>query len=244
MKTTELFVHLSAWLLIFPSAQAQVGFQNLNFESATLAPIPSGQYGGEVPISSALPGWNASIGGVSLTQVLQNNYTLGEAMIDVLGPSWSFTEPGIINGNYSVYLQAFYVTEGNVSLWQNGTIPANAESLQFKASIQPLAGSFSVSFAGNSLSPVVLSVGQSPSGQPYDVYGANISAYAGQTGQLEFTALDNNSAEQIELDDITFSTNYITPEPSTWALLVMGGLTFGVRSWRKRVKASRQDHKP
>ena len=139
-----------------------------------------------------MPGWNASIGGVSITQVVQNNYTGGAASVDIFGPNWTLLGPGIIGGNYTVYLQAFSSSQGNVSLWQNGTIPANAASLEFSAWSQYNPAYFLVSFAGNNLSPVMLSSGTAPSGQPYDVFGVNIAPYAGQTGQLQFTALDNN----------------------------------------------------
>jgi len=114
-------------------------------------------------------------------------------------------------------------------------------SLEFEAWSMIANATLSVSFAGNSLSPVGLSSGVSPSGQSYTLYGADISAYAGQSGQLQFTDVySGQGLNGIELDDITFST---IPEPSTLALLFMGGMAFGVRSWRKSVKASRQDHK-
>ncbi len=226
------FAAFSAVLLAVLSSQAQGPFENLNFESATLDPIPSGQYGGEVPIGAALPGWSASIGGVAVTQVLQNDYTLGAASIDIFGPNWNQTEPGIIGGNYTVFLQAFNTGQGNVSIWQTGTVPANTESLQFSAwSHFGGSASFSVSFAGDSLSPVVLSSGESPSGQPYTVYGVNIAPYAGQTGQLEFTSLAGGP-DWNEFDDITFSPTAVTPEPGTLALVVMGGLALAARRWR------------
>jgi hypothetical protein len=239
MKTSELFLYLSSGLLTLLSAQAQGNFQNLNFELANLL-NPSGIYN-EVPISSTLPAWSASIGGVPVTEVWANDYSGGTATIDVFGPSWNLVDPGVIDGNYTVYLQAFNIGQGNVSLWQNGTIPANAASLQFSAWQFPSANqAFSVSFAGNNLSPVLLTSGQNPSGQTYDVYAVNIAPYAGQTGQIEFTSLAGNGEAGLELDDITFST---IPEPGTLALLFMGGMAFGVRSWRKRVKASRQNHR-
>ena len=233
MKSAIPFAAFSGFLLALLSAQAQGTFQDLNFEAATLAPT-IGLYGGEVPISSALPGWKASIGGVAVTQVLQNNYTLGAASIDIFGPNWNLTEPGIIDGNYTVYLQAFNTGQGNVSLWQNGTIPANAESLQFSA-WQHLSvnEAFSVSFAGNSLALVALGSGQSPSGQAYTVYGANIAPYAGETGQLDFTAYGGNGPDWLELDDITFSPNAV-PEPNTLALILTGGLALAAR--RRRAK--------
>ena len=227
MNIEKLIVTLALVVLAAPSTQAQGTFQDFDFESANLSPIPSGQYGGEVPISSALPGWNASIGGVSVTQVLQNNYTGGATCVDLFGPNWTLLGPGIIGGNYTVYLQAFSSSQGNVSLWQNGTIPANAASLEFSAWSQYNPAYFLVSFAGNNLSPVMLSSGTAPSGQPYDVFGVNIAPYAGQTGQLQFTALDNNPPGNIELDDITFPTQPI-PEPSPLALTGVGALLFAL----------------
>ena len=227
------------------TANAQGSFQNLNFESAAPGPPITGPIGGAdyQPIGLALPGWNASIGGISVTEVLQNNYTLGAASIDILGPGWGSLypfqsiDPGIIDGNYTVFLQAFNTGQGNVSLWQNGTIPANAESLQFSAwSYLSSTATFSVSFGGNSLSPVVLSSGQSPSGQPYDVYAVNIAPYAGLSGQLEFTANPNNYGPSwTAFDDITFSTNVLAvPEPNTLALILTGGLALAARRWRAK----------
>jgi len=63
--------------------------------------------------------------------------------------------------------------------------------------------------------------------RPLYVYGVNIAQYAGQTGQLEFTALDNNPPGQIELDDINFSTQTV-PEPSPLALTGVGTLAFAL----------------
>ena len=238
MKRAKLFALCSASFITVLSAHCQIAFQNLNFESANLS-NPSGQFN-DVPFPSALPGWHGSVGGVPLTQVWANIYTAGAANIDIFGPGlgsvypFQRIDPGIIDGSYTVFLQAFDTGQGNVSLWQNGTIPGNAASLQFSAWQMPTANqAFSVSFAGNSLSPVALSYGQSPSGQPYTVYGVNIAPYAGDTGQLEFTALAGNGESGIEFDDITFSQNAV-PEPSTLALIVMGGAALAARRWRGR----------
>jgi hypothetical protein len=110
------------------------------------------------------------------------------------------------------------------SLSQDGTIPANTESLEFDAENFEGTTPLSVSFAGDNLTLFVLSFAVSPSGQPYNVYGANIAPYAGQTGQLEFTATFDN---WIELDDISFSTTSI-PEASPLALTGIGGLLFAL----------------
>jgi len=215
------------------SASAQGTFQNLNFESASLSPVPAGQVGGEVPLSSALPGWSASIGGVTVTQVFQNNLTLGQASIDILGPDWNTSNPGIIDGDYSVFLQSGASPQNglpaNASLWQNGTVPANAISLQFSAwGDLPATAIFSVSFAGNNLVPIAIGSGQSPSGQTYTLYGVNISSYARQTGQLEFTADANPpNPSWLLLDDISFSTQAVA-EPSPFVLSGIGGLLFAL----------------
>jgi len=230
VRTTK---SIAAFLMVFISvlsAQAQGTFYNLNFESANLTPIPAGQYGGDVPISSALPNWSASISGVPVTQVLQNNYTLGAASIDILGPSWNQINPGIIDGNYTVFLQSNPVD--SASIFQSGTIQANAESLEFESADILGTGSLTVSFAGNTLSPVLLSSGISPSGQPYDLYGANIAPYANHMGELEFT-VPTTSPYYVELDDISFSQT-VVPEPSIVALTAIGGLFFGARKWLAR----------
>ncbi len=78
---------------------AQGAFQNLDFESANLPPIPAGQNGGDVSITAALPAWSADIGTTPVSQVLQNNYDLGSASVSILTPNWSGVNPGIIGGN-------------------------------------------------------------------------------------------------------------------------------------------------
>jgi hypothetical protein len=184
-----------------------------------------------------LPGWSASLGSVSTTQVLQNNITLGSASIDIFGPDWNGV-PGIIDGSYSVALQWGYgpgLIEESVSLSQDGTIPANARSLEFEAWAFLPPSPLTVSFAGDNLSLFVVSSGVSPSGQPYNVYGANISRYANQTGQLEFTAPFSavGGAGGVELDDISFSPSAV-PEPGPVALTAIGGLIFAWFRQRSR----------
>lgn len=219
------------------SVHCQGTFQNLDFESATLSPVPAGQFGGEVSITAALPGWSGEIGDTPVSQVLQNNSTTGAASIDILGPNWG-GNPGIIDGNYSVFLQAGAPdgpgSENSTSIWQTGTVPADSESLQVKAWSYFPNAPFSVSFNGNTLLPVALSTGQSPSGQAYTLYGFNIASYASQTGQLQLSAIFSDSGPSwTEFDDITFSTQ-VVPEPSVVALTAIGGLLFGARRWFAR----------
>jgi hypothetical protein len=237
IKRIQLSAVCVALLCAMPLTQAQSTFQNLDFEAANLS-NPSGIYN-EVAVGNALPGWSASIGGVAVTQVWADGDSAGEAAIDVEGPSVNAGGIGPLGGNYSVYLQSGANPQGggdgvSVSLFQTGTIPANAASLLFKAWNQLPAASFSVSFGGNSLSPVVLSSGQTASGQIYSVYGVNIASYAGQTELLEFTSIFTGLSQSCtELDDINFSANAV-PEPSTLVLFVTGSIALAARRWRKK----------
>ncbi len=133
---------------------------------------------------------------------------------------------GIIDGNYSVDLQTGANPLNptpltvNASIEQNGTVPSTAESLLFEArEITPIT----VSFDGNVLATVALSSGTSADGLPYTLYGANISAWASVTGELEFTAV-NSGDNFVVLDDISFSQIAVSPEPSPLILTGIGGL--------------------
>jgi hypothetical protein len=90
------------------------------------------------------------------------------------------------------------------------------------------AGSLEV-LVGTQIIPFA-AVGTGPN---YTLYAANISAWAGQTEQLTFSALEDLSVlNNWEIDDITFSTTAVVPEPGALALMLMGGLGFGMRRWR------------
>jgi hypothetical protein len=218
-----------ATIIIASSVQtfAQGTFQNLNFEQAN--PISAGYpyQPWDVNAASALPSWTVSYGSVEQTVVAFNVISAGAAQVDLFGPDNGVGDPGVIDGNYSVAVQAGFgpgLLPESTSLSQNGTIPANAETLEFDAQNFEGGTPLSVSFAGDNLTLFVVSSAVAPSGQPYNVYGANIAPYAGQTGQLEFTATFYN---WVELDDISFSTTAI-PEPSPLALTGVGGLLFAL----------------
>lgn len=214
------------------TVQGQNVFQDLDFESAVLSPAPADQFPNLVSFSAALPGWTGFLGTEQQTQVEHNVRTLGAANIAVLGPTWSASDPGIIDGNYSVLLQAGAVPDGytgNASIEQIGTIPANAESMQFKCWENGNLSDLGISCSGNSLTPFLTS-----SGSTYNTYSVNIEPYAGQTGVLEFSAIfDSQGATWINLDDIAFSPNAV-PEPNTLALILVGGLLLAASRWRSK----------
>jgi hypothetical protein len=212
------------------SVAAQGTFQNLDFESATLSPVPPGSYMVYVPVSSALPGWTAYIDSVQQTQVQQNAYDTGLAVIDIFGPNYPAAgmppfSPGVIDGNYSVFLQAGDLPEGgtvNVSIAQTGAVPVGSQYLEFDAWLGLPYAQFTVSFDGVNLSPVALGSGPNNS----ILYGANIAPYAGQAGTLAFTAVyPPLGSSWVGLDDITFSA---TPETSPLVLTGIAGVLFAL----------------
>ncbi|HEV2331295.1 MAG TPA: hypothetical protein VGY56_21135 [Verrucomicrobiae bacterium] len=216
-----LVVHL---LLIGSGFCYSQSFVNLNFESASL----SGLSGNILPAASAFPDWSAYYGSTSdptqinVSSVFYDSVSTGGASIDLEGsnaPSGGGPLP--LQGNYSALLEGSIPTAGTTaSLGQTGTIPGTAQSLVFWANI---GGSLEVSFDGQALSLVDVS-----NAMNYTVYAANISSFAGETGQLLFTAPVQT---ETELDNIQFSTSPV-PEPGPVALCALGGLSLVCR-WRK-----------
>lgn len=219
-KHNSLLLALAFLLSPVAAARAQAPFQNLDFESANLSPVPPGQYGGLVSTTNALPAWTGFLGDRQTPLVLQNNLTLGAASIDILGPDWSFG--GIIDGQYTLVLQpgaGEFGTNVGASLTQTGLVPTNTLSLQFKAET---FSSFSVSLGGQTLSLVPLGTGSD-----YTLYGANVpSSDIGQVETLTISvSAGPNTADYF--DSFDFSTNPI-PEPSIWALLFFGAGAFAM----------------
>ena len=218
-------------------AQGVTAFQNLNFEAANLASIPTNQSGGYVPISQAMPGWTGYLGNIETTQIGQNGASLGAAQIDIFGPHYAIGLGGIIDGKYTAVLQAGgsgqYVA---ATLAQTGLVPVGTASLQMKIGASETG--FAVSLAGQSLNMIPLQTFAN-----YTLFGGNIPAnLAGQAANLSIsslpTATDHYNA--ITLDDITFSASPV-PEPGSGWLLLAGGATLGiVGRFRARAKRSRR----
>ena len=195
------------------------GFVNLNFEDADLTGYSVGD---EVPSSNAFPGWT-----INAAFVLYDNFSLSGESISLIdtNPAAYWEAFSTIQGNYFMFfVSANYPGTGvPTSVGQIGTIPPWAQSITFWGSI----GGMQVTFDGNPL--YFSAIG---SGSSYTIYGADISAYANQTGELLFTLppyVGNAS-----LDNIQFSSTAV-PEPSTLALSAFGGLLV---VWRRRWKAS------
>ncbi len=220
MKTTfrQLRTLGLAGLLLLPALplRGQGTFQNLDFEHPLLPLVLDADF--HVPLTNALPGWKGYVGPYEANRVLYNTLTLGAPDISFHGPG-SGESP--FHGRYCVVLQAGWVggTIWPSAIAQTGQIPAWAQSLRFYAFNMAV---LQVSFSGQAL-PVAYLAGNA---FEYQEFGVNLSAFAGQTGELRFSGGSGN------LDYIQFSAEAI-PEPGSLGLLGAGVLVLGRRFWRR-----------
>ena len=212
-----ILASLAFWILGMVPCHSQ-GFLNLDFESAHL----SGYAQGLVPATVGIPGWNAYVSGIPDSQVLFNLKNLDDPVVTIQGTASIYLTP--LQGNYSVYIQGGspYAYGTNAGIFQTGQIPISAKSLTFWGQV----GNVQLSFSGQALSyNAIGNIGN------YSIFGADISAFAGQTGELRFNVTHPGGAI---LDNIQFSNSPV-PEPGSLALLVAGGLLVAWRRWRRRI---------
>jgi hypothetical protein len=194
------------------------GFINLDFEHPNLPLMP---VGGFLSATNAIPGWTAYLDETPQGGIGYDGVSLGGAAVTLDDTNATSLAPAPIQGNYSILLQGATYTGGagnptNASVGQTGTIPTGAQSLTFWGS------QFQVTFNGQVLSLVDIS-----NALNYTVWGSDISSFAGQTGQLLFTAVaDIPFASGGLLDNIQFSSLPV-PEPTEFALGVLGALILG-----------------
>ena len=203
MKTIFKKIVLPGALVLLVRIGNSQGFVNFDFENANVTGYPPGS---TVPATSAFPGWT-----VNAQYVLYDNFSLSGESISIIDTNSSFMGH-TIQGMYYAFFEAGNSPNSSqtISLGQTGTIPVGTESVTFWGNI----GGLQITFAGQPLT-----FNELFSTSNYNVYGADISSFAGQTGQLLFSL----SAYQgsAVLDNIQFSTSPI-PEPGTCALLGLG----------------------
>ena len=220
--------------IVSAGAHAQGTFVNRNFESANLVNPPAPAFPTLVAFNDAFPGWTGYAGTNQLTQAWNNGVSGGAALITLVTPNTATgggyfgSSNSVISGTFTAVLAAGIGSSGavSVSLAQNGLFPADAQSLLFSLGDLSVINDLSISFNGQQLPFYVLSGGPN-----YNVYGADISAFAGQSGELRFTANPFTTPfSKAYLDDIFFSNQPI-PEPSALSLLAAGALLL---CWRLR----------
>lgn len=217
MPLRSLLLLVAVYFLIEPGI-AQTAFRNLDFEAARVPELPPDSLGEVVTRSQALPGWLAMVG-ANADPLINHNFLLhGTAGISIIGPQSPMTAP---EGSYFVVLQAGQnpmTPPGGLvdaSISQFGTVPSLAQSIQFLSS--PSLPNASVSFGGQTIPLLLLSIEAG-----WGRWGGDVSAFAGQSGELRFTALGMPAPSfGFALDDIRFSPLPV-PEPSTWGLLALG----------------------
>jgi hypothetical protein len=222
-------------------------FMNLNFELANVSGYLPGEW--DVPTTAAFPDWSFYLGSTSDPAVAGPETVVDYDELDPLNgsdePNLVLVDPNVLSGGYWVNLpppiQGNYsaIIEGSslggigavsASIGQIGTIPGTAQSLVFSANI--IFGSLDVSFDGQALSLVTIR-----SEPNYAEYGADVSSFAGETGQLLFTAPsgpNDYEGSMTEIDSISFSSSPV-PEPSLLALTALGGFLFGVGRLHKLI---------
>jgi hypothetical protein len=226
----------SLWSLLALGASTLCGqsnFQDLNFESVTVVPVPDPY--GRVSLSAAMPGWLGFSGTTPLDRVNYNSQFLDSTGIAILNANTFWGGP--IQG-YTALLQAGadlccadLNIRADVGLAQTGTIPADSHSIQFagRMGFTDLNSRFTASFGGQPLALV-----QTGTMADYGLYGADVSAFAGQTGELRFMVSAGTSGtgmRNIFLDSIQFSPMPV-PEPGALAVLAPGAAVFLL--WRSR----------
>lgn len=198
-----------AALALVLAAPARADFVNLDFEQAQL---PGGS---TVPISTlewsaGAPGWSHTTG--SDTGIVYYNAAH-------VGVTQWFMLVGehngwLLEGAYSMAFRSGMsssfdpnATWVHAALWQTGTVPSTARSLQLRA-FGPLAV-----FLGDTALPL-----QSLGG---NLYGADVQAFAGQTLELRLVNTSNSLSDAVVVDSIVFSPSPV-PELPTLALFGLG----------------------
>jgi hypothetical protein len=212
MKTVIYKVRLIGFMALLGNLGHSQGFVNLDFEDADLTGYPPES---SVPAMSAFPRW-----AVTAAYTPYNTVSLSGNAISIMDANSSYLGYNI-QGNYYALLVAGNSPSSSqtISIGQIGTIPEGTQSITFWGNI----GGLQVTFDGHPLYFNIIGTGPQ-----YNIYGADISEYRGQTGNLLFTLPPYVASAA--LDNIQFSSSSI-PEPSMLSLVGLGLLGLG---WHRR----------
>jgi len=219
--------------LLFAVSSRGLGqsFVNLDFEAASI--FTNGAPQAKTLASVAIPGWTAYIGGSAQSYINYNATPLSAAAVTLQGTNTDF-DPAIAGG-YSIMLWGEFNPLANArftnsaAIGQTGQIPPSALTLTFWGNL----GGMQASFNGQPLNFIVTG-----STANYTIYAADISAFAGQTGELLLTDpfYGNNFGGPATIDNLQFS-NTAVPEPGEMALLALGliGLVWNFPRRRRQI---------
>lgn len=208
-------------------------FQDLNFDSAntnTVVDIGGGgfYYG---PNSDLIPGWQL-LRGSTLDGPIGFNLSLaGTGYTSVFSPSFVNHAPVIGSYSFGMVPEAHGGTFLPFSLSQSGDLPPDVKSIHFLSYGAPLELQVNGSLLSLSYAPIASQSGWNPAIPVFDAVG-DISSFAGETVELEFTTLQSPLGYN-GLDEIYFSTIAV-PEPSTLMLFSLGGLALFARRRRRQ----------
>jgi hypothetical protein len=224
MKTITNKIVLIGLLVLLVRVGNSQGFVNLDFESANLTGYSPGNV---IPAANAFPGWTVSAG-----YIVYDDFSLSGGSISIFDSRPpSYLPP--IQGTYFAYVASANNPQNlySISLGQTGTIPQSAESISFWGNDEGMQ----ITFKGRPLDFLV--TGNTAN---YNIYSADISAFAGQTGQLLFTAPPGTGSDM--LDNIQLSPSP-APEPSSLGLFALGGLIVAwFHSRKSSPKVSPDEH--
>ena len=204
---------------------AQGTFQNLDFEAA-FPSFPPDSATGKYSVSTVLPNWGVYFGTNQQSQMGYNLISIGQTWATVVGPNGPLGFASI-NGRYSVVLQGG-VTSPDASIRQTGTLPASTAAILFQA--EGGFGPLLISLNGQNIPISAVS-----NGPNFTLYGGDVSAFAGQTAELRFSAPEGyNANNDWTLDSIMFSPTPV-PEPADWTIFLVGGYGIATRTrWSRR----------
>ena len=216
MKTKLAKFIITSLLVVASRCGYSQGFMNLNFEDAN---IPKNLPSNAIAATNAFPYWT-----VNAQYIVYDDLSLSGESISIIDSNSIITPHQIQGAYYALLVAANFQGGSSISLSQTGQIPSSTQVIEFWGQI----GGLQITFDNQ-----LLSFSEVGSTANYNIYAADISAYAGDIGQLTFTLPSNTS--QAELDNIQFLSTPV-PEPGTLGLSVLGGLFF---LWRYRQKYPR-----
>ncbi len=214
-------------------------FQNLDFEAGPIYNNPL-NYSAIYP--DVMPNWTVRFGNTVQPGASCNNFTLDYPVVALMSQGGFLGTNYVIAGNRSAYLQSSAnfgdpSSAVNVSISQVGLVPVGTQTLLFDArnqwydSIPISPGPFNVTMGGVSV-PLILLVASAGNA----TYAANIANWSGQTTELSIGVLASpawggaNWEGWSVVDSVRFSVESV-PEPTSVALITLGGLLLGFRRW-------------